>query len=469
MSERNIEIDIERKVKDSFSKITPDILDSILMDCERKEQVAEVKESVKKNNRAWLRTVIACAAAFILIFGGTLGINTYKENNTVSARISLDVNPSVEIQVNRKERVLDVIPLNEDGQKIIGDMDFSGSTIDVAVNALVASMMRNGYISDMANSILVTVSGEDAGRDTELESRVTAEIGKILAGNSMSESVISQVLKSDEVLNDLAEEYGITEGKAKLINEIVSQNSIYKFEDMVPLTINQLKLLTESNDIKLSDMTSTGTASDTAYIGNQKAEEIALSHASVTSDNAIDLHSKLEWEHGKMIYDVEFDSEGYEYDYDIDALTGDILKYEKEIDDDYVKAQAIQNSNNQGNSEVPAQNAPQSSPVESAPNQNTASQNTSGQPTPDNTTPEVNAPVESTPSQSLISVSTAQSKALSYAGLSASAVSDLHTELDYDDGRPIYEVEFKSAGYEYDVDVDAYTGEILDFDKEIDD
>ena len=41
----------------------------------------------------------------------------------------------------------ELIPLNEDGRTIVGDMDFSGSSLDVAVNAIIGSMLQNGYLN----------------------------------------------------------------------------------------------------------------------------------------------------------------------------------------------------------------------------------------------------------------------------------------------------------------------------------
>ena len=42
-------------------------------------------------------------------------------------------------------------------------------------------------------------------------------------------------------------------------------------------------------------------------------------------------------------------------------------------------------------------------------------------------------------------------------------------ELDYEDGRKVYEVEFIKGGYEYEFDIDANTGAIVNFEKGIDD
>lgn len=99
---------------------------------------------------------------------GGLGIHLYGSRFAVESTVSLDVNPSIEIQVNAKEHVLKVEPKNEDGRKVVGEMDFSGSSLDVTVNALIGSMLRNGYLNENANSILVSVDTRDAAKGSAL-------------------------------------------------------------------------------------------------------------------------------------------------------------------------------------------------------------------------------------------------------------------------------------------------------------
>ena len=65
-----------------------------------------------------------------------------------------------------------------------------------------------------------------------------------------------------------------------------------------------------------------------------------------------------------------------------------------------------------------------------------------------------------------ITAANAKAIALKNAGLKASQVYGMHVEKDYDDGRYVYEVEFKRGNYEYSYEIHATTGRILD--KEID-
>ena len=68
------------------------------------------------------------------------------------------------------------------------------------------------------------------------------------------------------------------------------------------------------------------------FIGSEKAKEIALNHAGVSADRIYDLDIELDRDYGAISYEVSFKSDGFEYDYDIDAYSGDIIKSAKETD-----------------------------------------------------------------------------------------------------------------------------------------
>lgn len=149
-----------------------------------------------------MRTVGIAAAVAVCVMGG-LGIHLYGSRFAVESTVSLDVNPSIEIQVNAKEHVLKVEPKNEDGRKVVGEMDFSGSSLDVTVNALIGSMLRNGYLNENANSILVSVDTRDAAKGSALREKLAGEIDSLLRTDTFSGAVLSQTVAADAALQQL--------------------------------------------------------------------------------------------------------------------------------------------------------------------------------------------------------------------------------------------------------------------------
>ena len=67
-------------------------------------------------------------------------------------------------------------------------------------------------------------------------------------------------------------------------------------------------------------------------IGYAKAKSIALNHAGVSENQAYDMDIEVDDEDGKLVYEVEFKSGNMEYDYEIDAASGTVLKHEAELD-----------------------------------------------------------------------------------------------------------------------------------------
>ncbi|MBR7081581.1 MAG: PepSY domain-containing protein [Oscillospiraceae bacterium] len=413
---------LENKISSACDGLAPDILASVLSDCKEKEgKVIMLNE--KKKKASFVKYVAGIAAALAILLGGAMGVGAYTANKTVNSRIMLDVNPSIEISVNKNEKVLGVTPLNADAKKIVGTMDFSGSSLDVTLNALIGSMLRNGYISEAANSILVTVDSKDLATGQELQSRLMGEINSILESSKMTGAVLAQTVTEDSGIKQLAEQYAITEGKAKLINQIVSQNPIHTFEELAPLTINELNLLSESGNVKLENIASVGRASDSSYIGEAAAKSAAYKHAGVDETSVKLVKCVLDWEDGAMVYEIEFFTDDCEYDCDINAKTGAVVKYEKE----QRRRQVIIS-------------------------------------TPENTqTPASN------PATSYIGEAAAKSAALSHAGVSESSVKFVKCEFDYENGVAVYDIDFYSDGYEYDYHINATTGEVVKHSKETDD
>ena len=407
------DVEMERKIKQAIEHAAPDCLASVISDCEKQKGTVIMMNENTKKKRSWVKYVAGIAACLLLVMGGVFGANFYGENYALASTVSLDVNPSVQIKVNSNEKVLEVVPLNEDGEKIVGDMVFKGSGVDVAVNALIGSMLSNGYLNELSNSILISVDSKDPAKGEALQAKLAAEAESLLNTQNFTGSVLSQSIVDDDDIREAAEKYGITEGKARLISEILKKNAGHTFEELVPLTINELNLIMGTHGTQIEGVSSTGEASDKAYIGTRQAKSIALKHAGVAEADITDYEFGMDTEMGLMVYEIDFSAKGYEYEYDIDALTGDIIKSDREADDDYAD--------------------------------------------------------KSAQSSELIGAQKAKSIALTHAGVSAADATDLEVELDMEGGVKVYEVSFDAKGYEYDYEINALTGDIVKSDREADD
>ena len=147
-------------------------------------------------------------------------------------------------------------------------------------------------------------------------------------------------------------------------------------------------------------------ATGTGTMDEAAAQKIALEHAGVKAADATITKSKLDYEDGHQVYDIEWYAGGAKYDYEIAADTGEIISsaYEEKT---------------------------------------------------------MGADSRS------VTVSEADAKKTALDRVSGATDKDLYKwKLDYDDGRPEYEGKIIYGGMEYEFTIDAATGSVMEWDAE---
>ncbi len=372
--------------------------------------------NIMKNNN--FRRWVAVAAAFAIIIAGGLFAGTYTAG-AQGATIAFDVNPSIEIEVNGKETVTAVKALNEDAQIVIGDLDFKNVNLDVAVYAIIGSMVKNGYISADQNSILISVNSKSEKKANSLKDKISGEIGTLLEENNISASVITQSFKENDEINKKADENKISTAKATLIEKIVAAGLLdangvpYTYEVLAQRNVNELKLILESKEVKVDGISSSGVASGKQYITREEAKAAALAKAGLAEADVTRFRIEMDFEDDRnifaMVYEVEFVSGDKKYEYEILAKTGEILEED-------IESVKIRDDDDDDNI--------------------TASDNS-------------------------ITREEALDIAYNAAGVKKDDVRHPEIELDREGGKVVYEIEFKTATTEYEYEIDAATGEIL--------
>lgn len=161
-------------------------------------------------------------------------------------------------------------------------------------------------------------------------------------------------------------------------------------------------------------------------IGAEAAISAALQDAGLKKEDILRTKSDFERENGKYVFEVEFDADGKEFDYVIDAKNGSVIERKVENDSDAVKPEKTTAAEIKTEAEKTAQSAEQVS----------------------------------------ISLDEAKEKAVSDAGVDRNSVKFIKAKLDKDDGKAVYEIEFTADGKEYEYDINAETGAIIDKDVE---
>ena len=319
---------MEQRLASALEKTAPDDVSGVLSRCEvRKGTVSSMKanHTIKKK---WATLVAACLAVILLGGGGVL----YQQANAAASVVSLDVNPSIELRVSRSEKVLACAPLNEDAKAILADMgdgaDLKGAKLDVAVNAIVGSLVRNGYLSSISSAIMISVEDKNTARAEKLQRELTDAVDGVLQTSDAKASVLTQTLTQDAAREQQARENSISTGKAALVNRILAINPALQFDALAKLSVEELKDLAEAGAPAMP-------------IGKDKALSIAA--AAFSRDLADEIrYSEVdaELDESPAQYEVEITGQkGEEIEYKIDAYTGTILESKRETED---KASAAQ-------------------------------------------------------------------------------------------------------------------------------
>ena len=173
---------------------------------------------------------------------------------------------------------------------------------------------------------------------------------------------------------------------------------------------------TSGNQMEAASPTGNNNASQTnseSNISEDEAKAIALSDAGVTEDKLTNIRITQDLDDGVSVYDVEFYIGNQEYDYEIDASNGTIRSQDTDIEDDF---------------------------------SNSSSDNTAS---------------------SVISLEEASKIVL--AKVEGATEKHIRIALDTDDGQQIYEGEIRYNGMEYEFELNAKTGDILEWSKERED
>lgn len=319
---------MEQRLASALEKTAPDDVSGVLSRCEVRKGTVIPMTTKKTANRKWATLVAVCLAVILLGGGGVL----YQQANAAASVVSLDVNPSIELRVSRSEKVLACAPLNEDAKAILADMgggaDLKGAKLDVAVNAIVGSLVRNGYLSSISSAIMISVEDKNTARAEKLQRELTDAVDGVLQTSDAKASVLTQTLTQDAAREQQARENSISTGKAALVNRVLAINPALQFEALSKLSVEELKDLAEAGAPAMP-------------IGKDKALSIAA--AAFSRDLADEIrYSEVdaELDESPAQYEVEITGQkGEEIEYKIDAYTGTILESKRETEE---KASAAQ-------------------------------------------------------------------------------------------------------------------------------
>ena len=405
---------MEKELQEAVQNLIPnDLFTRITAELDSKEEGAKMEKVLvrrieRKSTSPGLKTVmqlVAACVALVLVVGG---IFYYRGNLMVDSLVDLDVNPGIELLTNQKNRVLEAYATNGDGDKVLSGMDLHNVDLQVALNAIVGSMVQQGYMTKDTKGVLVTVQNKDQKRADNLRKLVVKEMEIALSTEDMNAAVFHQVISSqNNNASAFARKNNISLGKAVFVLNLANKARSLDAKELAKMKISEIAKLVADKNIDIRDI-------------------------------------------------IEYDSDDSLWENIADAIE-DI----NEGDDDYIVATTQQGSTQ----------AVQVQPTETQASVQTQAQSQAQtQPQPQThaqTQPQTKVQTNAQPQTGgRISADKAKAIAFGHAGVSAGQVRELSVEYD-DDG--VYEIDFKVGNTEYDYEIGATDGSIRKADVEQDD
>lgn len=395
-------------------------------------------------------------------------------NNAESEKgyLKLSVNPEIRIEYNADGLVTGLEGLNRDGSDIVsGYGDYIGKSCSDVLKDLVADIYQAGYFIEDADSgrrqVVLQIEPGSALPDDDflelLRGDVQAEMKDLaleapvvdIDSSDYDQRYASDTQPSPYITLEKAKEIALAHAEVKAADahwddrefDFENGQPIFELEfsaggveysyDIDAQNGKILRSVSERDDDRANSSSSNSSSSNASsnassggYIGLEKARQIALKKAGVSANDVRWEDREFDLDDGTPVYELEFRAGSMEYSCDVHAVTGAVLDYDVEHDDDDNKR-----------SEPSKSESPKSEPSKS----------------------------ESSSSADYIGMDSAKAIALKKAGVSAGDVRWESAELDRDDGSPVYELEFSAAGMEHSCEIHAESGKILDYDAERDD
>jgi len=180
------------------------------------------------------KIIISSVVVLVLILGI---IGFYIWDNRVISTITLDINPSVEINLKRGNKVKSIKALNSDAKDIISGV--KGKKLDKALETLTNNVIEKGYANE--GEVVILISSDGNVKNKTIEETLKSSFDK--KNIPVEVITIKNITKEDE---ELAKKYNITPAKASYIKSVVKENEHLEIKDLIDKSVKELNYTKES-------------------------------------------------------------------------------------------------------------------------------------------------------------------------------------------------------------------------------
>lgn len=177
------------------------------------------------------------AACFLACIFLSTGVYAYY---TPYSYVSVDINPSISLSLNRFEKVIAVSPITEDAVDLIKDTkEIKNQDIDKALTTIIKSASEKGYIdAEEENQVVVVVSAKNQKAEDKLAKEVNKTAAKELAKVNDSSEVMVEKASIKSHKEALANK--VSPGKVMLANKLREVEPQLKDEEIKNMSVKEV-------------------------------------------------------------------------------------------------------------------------------------------------------------------------------------------------------------------------------------
>lgn len=194
---------------------------------------AEMKK--RKSMRQKWSYAIACMSLILILIGGGFSYNIYF---TPIAYIDIDVNPSIELTLNRFGRVIHSNAYNDDGMTLLGKVNLLHADYNKALEKLLAALNGDGYF-DEESLLCVTVQADKGDRESLIQDSLQETIDIISLSHHYN--IETDIFTVTEEIKHCAAENHVSPARYLAIQELLEIDSDADFEECKDHSIPELR------------------------------------------------------------------------------------------------------------------------------------------------------------------------------------------------------------------------------------
>lgn len=216
----------------------------------KEENLNSIMEKINKEKQKTFKGiyVLAPICLILVLFGGIFGFNFYNSNKVVNY-LSIDINPSIMLGVNNKDKVKEVNNLNDDAEELTKDLELINLEVEDATNKIIDKAIEVGYITEEEdNTILLSTYCNNKETSNNIQNKVNNSVNENLNAKGIRALIIDEELTIEDAQK--ANEYGVSEAKILFVKRALEENPDLEFEDLIYLPAKEIaKYISDYDDI----------------------------------------------------------------------------------------------------------------------------------------------------------------------------------------------------------------------------